>query len=135
MSSLEEIAMILYDNLLTCLDGGTTYIVHKDDFVTVKDSNRKSWHVFKKGLRYEGKVDFDPLRPFITIIEHPEYYEPGIRVYRIRPPPSVAYNMSVLVKSGNGELIIEKLDYDETLIENAEKNGVKVQIWEQLKSK
>lgn len=124
MTSLEEIGKILDENLLTCLDEGITYIVHKDDFVTVKDSKGKSWDVFKKALRYERMMDFDPLGSFIRTTKNPELYEPGIRVSKSTVLP---YDMCVLVRSGNG-VVLNKLEYDKILVENAEKNGVKVQI-------
>ena len=127
MSSLEEIGKILDKNLLACSDEGTQYVVHKDDSVTVKDSKGKSWNIFRKALRYEKGLGSNPIENFVITTKHPSLYEPGIRVSRNTVLP---YDMRVLVKSENGELVLEKLDYDETLIENAEKNGVKVQIWE-----
>ena len=118
MSSFEEIANILCENLIPFSYEDVTYEFHKNDHVIIKNSSGNFWDVYRKAapLNLRVRKDSSHIDSFIHAIKNPESYVPGILVKRKNDTP---YEMRVFTRLKDGRVKVENFDYDETFIANA----------------
>ncbi len=133
MSSLEEIGKILHKNLSVVCEGspgkGVLYIVHRDDHVRVQGALGE-YNIFKRSLICGEREVMETLSdPSI------DGYDFGIKIatdHRYVADGHFPPYMKVLVRDKDGEVQIEPMKIDETLIKNAKANGVIVEDSENI---